>query len=371
MNVDLFTQYRFFKIIFAFAMLLVSNTLSAQQNSGFEPLFTSPLSYVVNYTANKLTIDGNLNEAAWQKAQWTTTFTDIEGDAKPKPTYNTKVKMLWNNDYLFIAAQLQEPQIWANQKHYDDIIFHDNDFEVFIDPHNTTHQYFEIEVNAINQIFDLFMSKPYRSYGNALIGWNADGLKSAVKVNGTLNKPTDIDKSWTVEMAIPLRSIWINYPFKAPVEGTLWRINFSRVEWDTKAVKGKTIKLTDASGHNLPEHNWVWSPIGVVNMHYPERWGYLQFTKTDTAQFILPYSEKQKKALWLIYYKQAQYLNQHKKYAATLADLNIEPVVTIDNQINYLTMETTNHQFKAWINLSTGSGISINNEGLIQYQDKQ
>src|SRR3712207_6853585 len=33
-------------------------------------------------------------------------------------------------------------------RQHDAIIYHDNDFEVFIDPDNDTHQYFEIEVNA-------------------------------------------------------------------------------------------------------------------------------------------------------------------------------------------------------------------------------
>jgi hypothetical protein len=45
-----------------------------------------------------------------------------------------------------------------------------------------------------------------------------------------------------------------------PKIGTEWRIDFSRVEWLKK-----------------PEENWVWSPQGVINMHVPDRWGYLEF----------------------------------------------------------------------------------------------
>ena len=50
------------------------------------------------------------------------------------------------------------------------------------------------------------------------------------------------------------------------------RMNFSRVHWDTIVTEGKYIKL------EKPEYNWVWSPQHAVNMHMPERFGYVQFT---------------------------------------------------------------------------------------------
>ena len=64
----------------------------------------------------------------------------------------------------------------------------------------------KLKMNAINKIFDLFLPKPYRNGGDALIGWDVEGLKSGVEVIGTLNNPNDKDKGWTVEMAIPLKS---------------------------------------------------------------------------------------------------------------------------------------------------------------------
>ena len=109
---------------------------------------------------------------------------DIEGSLKPNPPLQTKVKMLWDDSCLYIAAQINDPGVWATLTHHDDIIFRDNDFEVFINPNNTTHQYFELEFNALNTVFDLFLNKPYRNGGNAMINWNAEGLRSAVKIAG-------------------------------------------------------------------------------------------------------------------------------------------------------------------------------------------
>lgn len=333
---------------------------------GLENLFTPPRGYVVQHTTQPLTLDGNLQESAWQQAPWTTDFVDIEGAAKPRPALQTRVKMLWNDSTLFVAATLQEPQIWATQTHHDDIIFKDNDFEVFIDPDNNAHQYFEIEVNALNKIFDLYLPKPYRNQGDALISWDVAGLRSGVALTGTLNQPQDQDQSWTVEMAIPLRAVRMGFPWQPPAEGTQWRINFSRVEWDTRAVGGQNPKLQDAAGHDLPEHNWVWSPQGVVNMHYPERWGYLQFTRQAGTTWQLPPAELRKQYLWLVYYRQQQFRQQAGHYAATLAELHIAPQVEVAKQANHLELAATPYQFTATVTAAGSAAIRINDEGLVE-----
>ncbi|MDB5121249.1 MAG: hypothetical protein JWN56_2467 [Sphingobacteriales bacterium] len=214
-----------------------------------------PKSYAVSYSQKSPLIDGNLNDEEWTKAKWTDSFVDIEGDLKPKPAYKTRVKMLWTDTRLIIAAELQDPHVWAKVQKHDEVIFYDNDFEVFLDPDNNTHQYFEIEVNALNQVFDLFLSKPYRNNSCALISWDASGMQKAVKVNGTLNKSDDVDQGWTVEMAIPFKALTIGNETKVPVEGAIWRLNFSRVEWDTEVVNGKYVKKKNATEHDLPEHN--------------------------------------------------------------------------------------------------------------------
>lgn len=342
--------------------------LAASKNefAGLEPLFTQPKSYVVVHTDDSLTIDGKLQESAWQKASWTTNFVDIEGSKKPLPILNTQVKMLWNDSTLFIAAKLEEPQVWANQMHHDDIIFNDNDFEVFIDPDNNVHQYFEIEINALNKIFDLFMPKPYRNGGNALIGWDLAGLKTGVQIQGTLNNPNDKDEGWTLEMAIPIRALHMGNAARIPEEGTFWRINFSRVEWNTEIVNGKNSKVKGPDGRNQPENNWVWSPQGIINMHYPERWGYLLFTRNDNQVFKLPYAEQQRQYLWLVYYRQKEFLKRNNKYAANLTELGVNPSFEIDNQVNTLLMESSDHQFLVKVSAAGPGMITINDEGLIQ-----
>jgi hypothetical protein len=88
-------------------------------------------------------VDGKLDDAAWQSAPWTSDFIDIEGASKPAPRFRTRAKMLWDDEYFYIAAQLDEPHVWATLTKHDSVIFRDNDFEVFIDPDGDTLEYYE------------------------------------------------------------------------------------------------------------------------------------------------------------------------------------------------------------------------------------
>jgi hypothetical protein len=234
--------------------------------------------YTCYYTAERPVIDGKGTDPVWQRVPWTEDFTDIEGDARPKPALKTRARMLWDKENLYIYAELEEPDLWGTLRQHDTIIYDDNDFEVFIDPDNDGLNYFELEINALNTEMDLFLYKPYRLGGKALLSWDCQGLRHAVSMRGTLNRPGDKDAGWSVEMAVPLKSL-LFWGDKSPGDSSQWRVNFSRVEWDRDVKDGLYVPRTDAAtGRRLPEHNWVWSPQGVINMHVPEQWGYLLFS---------------------------------------------------------------------------------------------
>jgi hypothetical protein len=106
-------------------------------------------------------------------------------------------------------------------------------------------------------------------------------------------------------------------------------------------------------------------------MHYPERWGYTLFsenTPNDRGEtFFLPYSEKQRKYLWLAYYRQKEYLKKNKKYASSLNELRIpETDIQIDGKKNTLNLEANSRQFLISIR-EEGSNtiISLDQDGLI------
>ncbi len=233
-----------------------------------------PRRYVCPRATAPVAIDGRIDEPAWDAAPWSEPFDDIEGERQPPPRFQTRMKMLWDDQGLSIAARLEEPHVWAGQTQRDSVVWHENDFEVFIDPDGDGELYYEVEVNPLNTVFDLVLVKPYSRGGPALHGWDFVGMQTAVAVEGTLNDPTDADIAWTVEISLP----WSGFDGAAremvpPEPGDVWRINFSRVQWRHR--------VTDAGAYErIPdtrEDNWSWSPQGAIDMHRPKRWGYVEF----------------------------------------------------------------------------------------------
>ena len=291
-----------------------------------------PKTYVATKTTNPIVIDGDDSDASWNKADWTDLFTDIEGVEKPK--YGTKVKMLWDDTNFYILAKLDEPDVWANLKQRDTIIFYNNDFEVFIDPDGDTFNYYELEINALNTAWDLFLSKPYRENDNVVLNdWNIPGLKSAVKIKGTLNKPNDRDEGWVLEMAIPWASYKTSYDEKNVPADKFWRVNFSRVNWQHTVTDKGYERKKGTDGKFLPEYNWVWSPMGVINMHEPEKWGYVYFSsKEGKDSFTIPQDEKVKWELYTLYRAQKEYYQKHKIWAKSVTDLTKE-TIKVDGKV--------------------------------------
>jgi len=245
-----------------------------------------PKSYMAPYTDEAPLIDGQMDPGVWELAPWTDDFIDIEGIEKPP--YDTRIKMLWDDTHYYILARLYEPHIWGNLRQRDTIIFYNNDFELFIDPDGDTHQYLEVEVNALNTVWDLFLEKPYRNKTKADTRWDLSGLQTAVTVSGTLNNPTDTDAYWQLEMALPWEGMRRGMLNAQPPRNTFWRMNFSRVNWDFDLEDGQYRRKKDSLGRYLPEYNWVWSPQGVINMHQPEHWGYVYFADESTDTVALP-----------------------------------------------------------------------------------
>lgn len=229
--------------------------------------------YRVGRAQNPLIIDADLTKPEWAVAPWTEDFVDIEGDLKPRPTWRTRAKMLWDDECFYFAAQMAEPRLWATLTERDSVIWKDNDFEVFLDPSMNGDHYYELEINALGTEFDLCIPRPYREGAKADHDWRVRGLRTAVKLDGELNNPGSASTGWSVEIAMP----WASFDRHtsapcAPKPGECWRVNFSRVNWDLREVDGLWEKVPGA-----PEHNWVWSPMGLVDMHLPLRWGEVVF----------------------------------------------------------------------------------------------
>lgn len=356
-------------VLLLLAMGIQFNLAAQSAFNGLENLFTAPKSYTLFNAESSIKIDGHLNEKSWIDAPWTDYFIDIEGESKPSPAYKTRVKMIWDNQYLYIAAQMEEPHIWANPKPATDIIFKDNVFKIFIDPDNNMNDDFEIQINPLNIMLFLVMNKPYRDGGKPVSGWEPTGYQSAVNIKGTLNNSLDTDKEWIVEIALPLAALGLN-PEK---QTSAFRVNFLRTGFDFKVENGVYSKALDTNGKSFAPHYASWSSQGIINMHYPERWAYGIFSKEKPNSmahpFMLPYSEKQRNYLWLAYYRQKDFYKKSKQYAQTLKELNVpQNDILIDGKMNRMTLDANSKQFMVSIHQEDDkNSISIDQDGLIIY----
>jgi len=216
-------------------------------------------------TADSIVVDGRLDEKSWKEARALSPLVDIRGSEEgPAPVKNTTIKMLWDDEYLYVGAVLEEDNIVAHLTQRDTIIYKENDFEIFLDPGGKGEGYFEIETSARGTVMDLMMSRPYSEEGNFYMPWDCPGLKLATHIEGTLNDPSDKDSYWSVEAAIPRKALM--WGFDKPSDHNPWRMNFSRVEY----LEGKDGAC-----------NWVWAPTGVVDIHHPDLWGEVRFVNSE------------------------------------------------------------------------------------------
>ncbi len=235
-----------------------------------------PKTYTCYRACGPISIDGKLSDPSWIRAPRTDLFVDIEGDLKPIPRFGTRAMMLWDDEYFYVAADMEEPDVWGTLTKRDSIICNDNDFEVFIDPDGDTNHYMEFEINPLNAVWDLYLPKPYSKGGKADHDWDFEGVRHAVHIDGTVNCSHDVDRGWSTEIAFPWTSMaeyaGVDCP---PKPGDSWRVNFSRVEWEYERYKDGYLRK-----EGVPCDNWVWSPQGEINMHIPEMWGHVVFSDT-------------------------------------------------------------------------------------------
>ena len=323
------------QILFTVFLIFVCQSTMAQLILLKQP----PKHYICYRASGEMTMDGKLDEKEWESVEWSDAFVDIEGDKQPLPYYKTKVKMLWDDEYLYIAAQLEEPHLWALYTERESVIFHQNDFEVFIDPNGDTHHYYEYEVNALGTEWDLMLTQPYRYGGVPINAWDIAGLKTGIDLQGTVNDPSDIDSGWTIEMAFPWKTLQeaINRASQ-PKAGEQWKINFSRVQWRTEVVDGEYSKtINPETGKPYPEHNWVWSPQHAIDMHKPEYWGVLQLSEINAGKGSESYAKdpdfETKVILRELFDQQHIFRHNHNRFAQSADQLDIDKEILANKNI--------------------------------------
>ncbi|NLD71883.1 MAG: hypothetical protein GX649_04110 [Chloroflexi bacterium] len=211
--------------------------------------------YICHRARGPIVIDGLLNEEAWEHAPAVALREDGAGG---QPRQATTMRALWDDEYLYVAFYCEDRDIWGITTERDQPIYEQEVVEVFLDADRDGIGYVEIEVSPLNAVLDLFMLlRDDRRQG--LWDWDSDGLRTAVVVDGDPHHRCTDDRSWTVEMAIPLTDLF-TAPHIPPQVGDVWHANFYRID---RAEDGDEFS--------------AWSPTFRRNYHTPSRFGRLVF----------------------------------------------------------------------------------------------
>lgn len=248
--------------------------------------------------------NGKLDDPVWLAAERSPRFTDM---VTGEPAfYGTQAAALWDDECLYVGFWIEEPHVRAALTERDSLIFRENDVELFIDGGDC---YYEFEINALNTVYEVFFvwrdaagpgsrfatpewevtRRDAYSFGGdhdrrpesfwkgthsrgarwAYLDYDFPGLRHAVHIDGTLNDDADVDRGWTVELALPWEGMkWLaNGRSLPPNDGDLWRMFFGRFQ------------LLRSSGQELQPHPaWVWTPHGVYDTHRPECFTQVRFS---------------------------------------------------------------------------------------------
>ena len=217
--------------------------------------------YPCIFTSAPITIDGSFDEPSWRKAS-KLPFTIFV--TSKKSVNETEARMLWDKNYLYVAFMAYDKDIWSYYKKRDAPTCEEDALEIFFQTHPGKEPYYSFEINALGTIFDEFAVRRWKAGGHHRWSkWDAEGMKVAVKVKGTLNNWQDKDEYWQMEVAIPFSSL-LDLEGKTPKEGEFWKFLLARCNYSIDLPEGKEFSCC------------VSMPKGSA--HYYEGWPFLKLT---------------------------------------------------------------------------------------------
>ena len=213
-------------------------------------------------------VDGRLDDAVWRQAPATEAFVRFDaGKAKGRPL-KTAARLAWDDENLYVAWECEDPDVWSTLTRRDADLWEGEVVELYLDPDGDGKNYKEMEINPLNAVVDLNIAAAVNGAPQGVPAgrlWNAEGWKTAVRVDGTTENRKDTDRGWTAEMALPLR----NFPDAKrlpPRVGDVWRAQLLRIDGGRQAGNAQFLAWSDTN----PFHN-------------PERFGRLLFAANPTS----------------------------------------------------------------------------------------
>ena len=211
-----------------------------------------------------ITLDGVLDEPAWQRAANTGVFVNTLTGGQA--TFTASARVGWDDDNLYVAFEVADDYLKSAFRERDDHLWEADVVEIMADPGGDGRNYFEMQVSPRNVVFDTRYDTRRNPGPIGHADWDS-GLRSAVALRGEVDDD-DEDQGYTVEIAIPWASFAAGTPpASRPAADEVWRVNFY---------------VMDA--REAGQRAAAWSPPRVGDFHVPARFGALRFAGPADAE---------------------------------------------------------------------------------------
>ncbi|WP_026294531.1 sugar-binding protein [Salinimonas chungwhensis] len=165
-------------------LLLASASCSAEAVSSPQPVYPA---------TSKITIDGKAQEKDWQHADWYALDHHIIGDMPTSEDFSGRYKLLWDEDYLYLLAEITDDVLIDTHPDPKDAYWDDDCLEIFIDE----------DASGGNHLYS-FNAFAYHIAldGNVADFGNAQNDNSVILLND------HVTSKWTRQTESPYRIVW-------------------------------------------------------------------------------------------------------------------------------------------------------------------
>ena len=222
--------------------------------------------YRVSRAREPVIVDGKMDETSWKNAEVRSFDYFYRGD-KPAEKQNTKFRMLWDDENIYLFYECEDTSLTARETNLDARPFLDDCAEFFCVPvPDSIYMHFGFEINITKAPYDFIVLWRYHNNRTIFIrGYNPE-YKVEVTYDGTINNDTDKDKMWQMEFEIPFTAFSDFQYISRPGPGVRWA--FQAVRQDRNFVDDRFRSTSTLF------------PIYDIrkDVHQPSRFGLLEFT---------------------------------------------------------------------------------------------
>lgn len=197
-------------------------------------------------------IDGKLDDPAWAGAERIDRFSAFWKGEEVGP--KTVARLVWDEEALYFAATMTDGELRAHGVKRNDFLWEGDVFELFFKPRADGPEYYEFQANPRSVIFETAIPKRGSDFLK-LLSQPPSGMRVAAVVDGTLDRPGDRDRGWSVEGRIP----WSAFAMTGgrPEPGAAWLFALCRYDYGpegTEPVLMSSAPLTRGNYHRYEDY---------------------------------------------------------------------------------------------------------------------